>query len=224
MKKICLAFTLFAFVCVCAQARPYTEVAAGRIWRAAEKQNLRRASRRVQEPQLIRAARKGDAAQVRGLLALGGSTPGEADFLFVTDAYGNNVFHAAANEEVFEAVWAYAGPQERERLLRQRNLSGETPLMTFISYGRAGLFKRYFPRTDLYKRLKETAAGLENAGLDGKVSQIKRDELVKECSFAGQTMWQRADFFYRQATKDTDRAEMQKLRDEIGAIAPFLIR
>lgn len=219
MKKIfiLLGFIFFAFAC--AEARPYTDAAAAnRIKRAAEK----KVSRHLSEPALISAARNGNLRNVEALLA---SSP---ETVKVTDTYGNNVFHAAGNEEVFGLLWTRVGESVREELLRQRNRAGETPWMAHIAYGHEKLFLKYFPQSVLYRRLEQTSASLKGSGLDYSVAQIKRDELIKECSLGTQTLWVRADLFYKGSMADAQYAAYAKpmaaVRKMIGSVAPFLVR
>lgn len=219
MKKIfiLLGFIFFAFAC--AEARPYIDAAAAnRIKRAAEE----KAGRYLSEPSLIAAARNGNLRNVEALLA---SSP---ETIKVTDAYGNNVFHAARNEEVFGLLWTRVGESVREELLGQRNRAGETPWMAHIAYGHEKLFLKYFPQSALYRRLEQTSASLKGSGLDYSVAQIKRDELIKECSLGTQTLWVRADLFYKGSMADAQYAAYAKpmaaVRKMIGSVAPFLVR
>lgn len=152
----------------------------------------------------------------------------DRDALLVQDGYQNNILHIAKNAETFGFLWNVLGDEMRETLLAQKNKSGETPLMSHIMYGHENIFRQYFPRTRLYRKLRDAANGLQNKGLNGGIASIKRAGLLEQCTVGNQNMWQRADGLYRASYgseyASSYREQMKAVRDMIGEAAPFMVR
>lgn len=171
--------------------------------------------------QLLSAVKNSDLPQTKQLLAEIQQNPYACT---TSDAYGNNVFHVAENEQIFALLWNQLPAVCTKQLLSQTNHIGETPFISYISYGKENRFLRYFPQTDLYKQLRRVSADLSAGGLYADVSKIKRDALIKQCSAAGQTMWQRANRFYNMASDVPSKQKMQRIKDMVSFAAPFLVR
>ena len=162
-----------------------------------------------------------------------------------TDQYGNNLFHLCRNEETFYVLWNFL-VSVRDEMLVQPNNAGEIPWVKLIMYGKEKIFLKYFPKSNLYIRLQEATKEMNDQGLTSAVAKIKREELIKECSVGGKTMWQRADALckglasgmakgfasYSYSAKDAyvgskgsfPKNDMELVREMIESVAPFLVR
>lgn len=180
----------------------------------------------IYRQELFNTVRGGHVKALRRILA-------ETDLQVIAaaqDASGNNVLHAAPTKEVFALLWEEMGRQDeslRHSLLAQRNKAGETPLMSHIMYGHEEIFLTYFPQTDLYRRLLKTRDDLRRGGMIAeRVAGPMRDELIKECSAGGQTMWQRAYALYQGTSADSYgrmfHHSMRQVLLMIEDTAPFL--
>ncbi len=218
MKKLLLLTGILLFS-TASFAYPNEQETVNHVYRAAEHQ----ATVQQMGLKLLKAAQNGQMRKFRTLLA-------QADkaSLLVTDDYGRNILHVARNKQIFGFVWSMLRPAERKVLLLQRNNTGETPLMAHIVYGHEDIFLTYFPQTELYQRLQKTTAGLSGTGLARQTAEIEKAELIKECSIGGMTMWQRANALtvgaYGDSYAAASRDSMKRVRDMIGAVAPFLIK
>lgn len=172
--------------------------------------------------ELLALARQGKMAEFRQALV---NAPHGS--LQAIDAHGNNILHLTSSKELFAFVWNLLDESNREALLSQRNKAGETPLMTHVMYGHEDIFLQYFPQTALYRKLKRTTAGLQDTGLNRHVAEIKKAELIKQCSMGQKTMWQRAQDFYQDTYTTPSfapyRGSMRAVRQMIAEVAPFLV-
>lgn len=173
---------------------------------------------------LLSAAKRGDMRSVR----IRWAQLGKEEAIAQRDKYGNNILHLAKNTEVFHFVWQRLTDDEREALLTQRNKSGETPFMAQIIYGHEPVFLEFFPQSRLYKQLQNTTSSLAQEGLAKQVGEMKREELIKECSLGGVTMWQRAHGLTQAAQADSRysvyHSAMQQVEDMLAQVAPFLVK
>ena len=180
----------------------------------------RAAQQAAKGQQLLMLAKTGQVAAFRKELL---HSPYYA--LRTRDAHGNNILHLASSKEMFALIWNLLDETTRESLLSQKNSSGETPLMAHIMYGHEDIFLSYFPRTNVYSGLKKMSSAIQHQHIDNIV-QIKKADLIKQCSCANQTMWQRANGLYHRALSNgytaQEREKMKQVRDVIGEVAPFL--
>ncbi|MBR3631823.1 MAG: hypothetical protein IKN49_01995 [Elusimicrobiaceae bacterium] len=143
------------------------------------------------------------------------------------DTHGNNILHLASSKEMFSFLWNLLDEHTRETLLSQRNKAGETPMTAHVMYNHEDIFLQYFPQTDLYQQLKRTTMALQGAGLNRHVAEIKKEELIKQCSMGNQTMWQLAHALYQDTYTQhylaKHRESMRAVQNMIADAAPFLV-
>lgn len=106
-------------------------------------------------PLVIKLARQGDVKTLQSLSQY--NTDGK--FLLATDAYGNNLFHAAKDANTVQAVASlirrYFGakaPRQIANLVDERNKLGETPLHAQINAAHSDTFRPLYAYTSLKKK------------------------------------------------------------------------
>ena len=150
-------------------------------------------------PLIIALARQGN---VRGILQAKAAASGH--FLTATDAYGNNVFHAAKNADTVQVLASlirhfYGGqtPQLLTTLVDAKNLQGETPLMAQINAGHADTFVPLYAHSTLKKANAATIRQLArlrgvNDTVAGPNREIYCQEVIRLSSVGGRTLLQAA--------------------------------
>ena len=233
MKKIVFIF-LFAFLSV------YSFANINDFSQIVEQKNEQAAYHHFVAKQLQQETRNGNVAKLKSWLK-----QSDKSVWVQRDPYGNNLFHLCRNEETFYVLWTFL-VSVRDEMLRQQNKAGEIPWVTYIMYGKEDIFLKYFPKSSLYIRLQEATQSMNDKGINSAVAKIKRDELIKECSVGGQTMWQRANLMvqaqasgmskgfvsygYSSKISAGDRnfpvlkRKMEMIREMIEQTAPFLKR
>lgn len=124
-------------------------------------------------PLIIKLARQGDVKTLQSLAQY----PTDGKFLLATDAYGNNLFHAAKNADTVQAVaslirhyYGAKAPRKIAQMVDARNKLGETPLHAQINAAHADTFRPIYRYTSLKK--KNDTARNQLARLQGADERI----------------------------------------------------
>lgn len=103
-------------------------------------------------PLIIKLARQGNTK----LLTQLAQNAGNGDFLNAKDKYGNNLFHVAKNADTVQVVaslvrrfYGANTTQQITRMVDQRNLLSETPLLAQINAGHADTFRALYSLSTL---------------------------------------------------------------------------
>ena len=103
-------------------------------------------------PLVIKLARQGNTK----LLTQLAQNAGNGDFLNAKDKYGNNLFHVAKNADTVQVVaslvrrfYGANTTQQITRMVDQRNLLSETPLLAQINAGHADTFRPLYSLSTL---------------------------------------------------------------------------
>lgn len=235
MKRLFIILLGIFLINVCVQAQD------NRFSYSVDKTNRQAAYEHTLFTQLQRSVKNKDVPAIRKLLK-----NSDSRVWTKKDSHGNNLFHLCPDEKTFSVLHMYLA-SVREEMLAEKNKAGETPWMSYIMYGKEGIFLTYFPQSTLYARLQQVTFDLQNSsGLHYKNALTQRDAIVKECSSAGgQTLWQRADLMckglragakgfgsYSYTTANVAglnnvpsvKNKMAQVRDLIKNAAPFLVK
>ena len=151
-------------------------------------------------PLIIKLARQGDVKTLQDLAAH--STNG--NFLFVTDKYGNNLFHVAKNADTVLAVsslirrsYGVKATSKIEQLANSRNKLDETPLHAQVNAAHPDTFRLIYNYTSLKKK-NDMAQGQLNRlyGADERIiaqhKYIYCQDIITASSAHGITLLQAA--------------------------------
>lgn len=151
-------------------------------------------------PLIIKLARQGNTK----LLTQLAQNAGNGDFLNAKDKYGNNLFHVAKNADTVQVVaslvrrfYGANTTQQITRMVDQRNLLSETPLLAQINAGHADTFRPLYRHSTL--KVKNDAFKNQLSRLNGSDPSIIADHKAIYCreirqlaSANGQTLLQAA--------------------------------
>ena len=151
-------------------------------------------------PYFLKLARQGDVKTLRQAA----QTVTSGDFLLVKDSYGNNMFHVAKDASTVHVLAALVRqfygsqtPQIIHKLADEKNLQGETPLMTQINAAHSDTFRPLYAYTTL--KIKNESVNhqiLRWQGMDENIIRQNRasycEEIIRLGSANGRTLLQAA--------------------------------
>lgn len=151
-------------------------------------------------PLVIKLARQGDTERLAKLAQ--GAT--HKDFLDAKDKYGNNLFHVAKDPHTIQVIasiirgfYGANTAQQITRMVDQKNLQGETPLLAQINAGHADTFRPLYRHSTL--KVKNDAFKNQLFRLNGSDPSIIAEHKAIYCreirqlaSANGQTLLQAA--------------------------------
>lgn len=154
MKKHFITFLLFTCVICIATVAPAEPSFSQRLNDKIQEAVANNLTNAYGTPLAIELARQGDIPALRDLVKENPSM----ELHRIHDKYGNNLLHVARNIKTIQAISSMireADPadvtQHISALVNERNLYGETPLMTQIDNGHTDTFRSLYALSDLKK-------------------------------------------------------------------------